>query len=174
MRRVPVEDGVPIASVVVLLALLAGAALPPAVWAQETAVSSVDDLLRAEVRIREGRIDEARREVERWWISSGGHGSPETLQFALWLRGILTVDPLQADRDFQRIVLEFPSSPHAAPSRLRLGQSAHARGDLVEALKHYEALDRDYPGTRFRLIARSWLERFRGPAQDEARRRGIG
>ncbi len=134
------------------------AAAPTA--AQEVSRASVDDLLRAEARVREGRIDEARSEVQRWWAQSEGRAAPELVQFALWLRGILTVAPDQADLDFQRIVLEFPSSPHAAPARLRLGQSAHARNELRTALRHYLALERDYPGTQFRLIARAWLDRY--------------
>ncbi len=139
--------------------------------AQERAATSVDDLLRAEARIREGRIDEARREVDRWWRVTEGESTPEVLQFAIWLRAILTVDPVQAERDFHRLVIEFPSGPHAAPARVRLGQSAHARGDLVAALRHYVALDRDYPGTRFRLIARAWLDRYGAAARAAA---GVG
>ena len=133
---------------------------------------SVDDLLRAEARIREGRIGEARTEVERWWLLTSGDATPELLQYALWLRGILTVDPTQADRDFRRIVLEFPSGPRAGASRLRLGQSAHARGDLEAALRHYRALDRDFPGSRFRIIARSWLDRYEAAAEAMIRSRG--
>lgn len=140
--------------------------------AAQTSTASVDDLLRAEARVREGRITEARAEVERWWLLTEGRSTPEMLQYALWLRGILTIDPSQADRDFRRIVLEFPRGPRAAASRLRLGQSAHARGDLEAALRHYRALDRDFPGTRFRIIARAWLDRYEAAAEAAIRGRG--
>ena len=140
-------------------------AVPVAAAGQATPPASVDDLLRAESRIREGRIAEARREVARWWLVSGGEATPEVLPFALWLRGILTVDPVQADLDFRRIVVEYPSGPYAGPARLRLGQSAHARGDLPAALRHYRALDRDHPRSRFRLIARAWLDRYEAAAE---------
>ncbi len=139
---------------------------------QQAPEASSDPLLRADARVREGRIDEARSEIERWWAVTDGQATPENLHFALWLRGILTEDPDQADLDFQRIVMEFPRCPHAAAARLRLGLSAHARGQLRTALRHYLALDRDYPGTRFRLIARAWLDRYEALART-AREPGV-
>ena len=42
-------------------------------------------------------------------------------QRGLWLRAILTVDPLMAGLDFQRLVLEYPGGAHSDEALLRLG-----------------------------------------------------
>jgi len=117
-------------------------------------------LNRVQARLDEGRVREARGELERWWAQHQVDGGTGELQRALWLRALLTVDPRIADVDFRRLVLEFEDGPYAGQARLRLGQSAHALGDMDAAREHYLALERDYPRSGLRLAARSWLDRY--------------
>jgi len=142
-------------------AAVLGVALVPAnAWAQGGVSSGVLTLNRAQVRMDEGRIREARLELTQWWDVSRASGSDGELQRALWLRGLLTVDPRIADVDFRRLLLEFPQGPYTGQARLRLAQSAHARGDLEAAKEHYVALERDFPSGGLRLAARAWLDLY--------------
>lgn len=108
----------------------------------------------------EGRIREARVELTQWWALYGSESREGELQRALWLRGLLTVDPRIADVDFRRLIQEFPDGSYTGGARLRLAQSAHAQGDFEAAKEQFVSLERDYPGTGLRLAARAWLDRY--------------
>lgn len=138
-----------------LLAGLAAGALP--------ASGQSSELDRAEELARLGRVEEARQILTAWWAGPRTAAPARELQRGLWLRGRLTVDPAQAELDFQRIVVLYPSSPYAPQALFRLAQSAHARGDAEAARGHVAALVRDYPNSPSRQQAEAWLSAA-GPA----------
>ena len=140
---------------VTLLGLLGGT---PSAGAQEAA--SLD---RVEELSGQGRTEEARAVLMTWWSETAGAASRRDVQRGLWLRGCLTVDPSQAELDFNRLVIEYPGGPYSDMALLRLAQSSYARGDSLEAVGHVDRLAREYPASSARREAEAWLATA-GPA----------
>lgn len=124
--------------------------------AQSPTLQRVEDLARG------GRAEEARVELMEWWNGSRADATQRDLQLGLWLRGRLTVDPAQAELDFQRLAVLYPSSPYAPQAIFRLAQSKYAQGDVQGARRHVDTLVRDYPSSQSRTEAEAWL-RTAGP-----------
>ena len=125
---------------------------------------SGDALDQAGELTRLGRTEEAREILAGWWDGAAADASRADMQRGLWLRGRLTVDPVQAELDFQRLVVLYPSGPHAPDALFRLAQAAHARGDGEAARSYVAALTRDHPSSPVRGEADAWL-RGAGPAE---------
>jgi hypothetical protein len=121
------------------------------VVAQSPTLGRVEDLARM------GRAEEARVELMEWWAGARDGSSQRDLQLGLWLRGRLTVDPAQAELDFQRLAVLYPSSPYTPQALFRLAQSGHAEGDAEGARRHVATLVRDYPSSQSRTEAEAWL-----------------
>jgi cell division septation protein DedD len=137
-------------AVAVAVALIAGA-VPPPVGGQ--VLERVDSLAR------EGRVQAARARLLRWFDVEADRADRDAMQRALWLRGILTLDPRQAEVDFTRLALEYPGGAFSDQALLRLARAARARGDLAGAARYYRRLSRDHPNSPARLEARGWLDR---------------
>lgn len=129
----------------------------PAV-AQSPALQSVEEFARM------GRAEEARVELMEWWNGARDGSSQRDLQLGLWLRGRLTVDPAQAELDFQRLVVLYPSSPYTPQALFRLAQSSHAQGDADATRRHVATLVRDYPTSPSRREAEAWLSQAGTPS----------
>ena len=155
--------------IALVLALGLSTAVP--LYAQGGVGPSVLTLNQAQSHLDEGRIREARAELERWWALHQEEATGGELQRALWLRALMTVDPEIAEVDFRRLTLEFSGGPYAGGAQLRLAQAADARGDRDRAREHYQRLARDYPNGGLRFEALSWLERHGGllPARERER-----
>lgn len=129
---------------------------------------SAQDLDRAEALAREGRLEEARTHVSAWWNGPGAEGAPRSeLQQALWLRGVLTLDPTQATLDYTRLVVEHPGSRFTDLALLRLGRIADATGDHRSARRYFEILRRDHPRSPVNAEAREWLDGHPAEAGDQ-------
>lgn len=131
---------------------------------------AAQDLDRADRLAREGRLDEARGEVMAWWSGPGAdRPAREEVQHALWLRGLLTLDPSQAMLDYTRLVVEHPVGEFTARALLRLARIAEARGDEAVARRHFEVLRRDHPRSPHVAEAAAWLEAHPAPEESAAR-----
>ncbi len=139
-------------AVTVAAALLVGAG---------AAAQEPPELRRVDTLVADGRIAQARQELQEWWDTRWGQADRQDRQHGLWLRGVLTVDPSQALRDYQRLVLEYPGGRYAARALHRLAQAAEARERTLEAAGHYEQLVQEYPDTPEQLEARRWLDEHR-------------
>lgn len=137
-------------SVIVFSLLLVVAGFGDPLEGQED-LDVVNELISA------GRTEEARAILESWWEDYHALADRGDRQQALWLRAVLTVDPLIAGLDYQRLVLTYPSSPYSDEALQRLGLISAAEGDLAEAVDYFRALVRDYPGSPKRGIALAWL-----------------
>lgn len=122
-----------------------------------TPVLGQSSLERVEQLTRLGRAEEARVELMEWWNGDRADASRRELQRGLWLRGRLTVDPVQAELDFQRLTVLYPSGQFTADAILRLAQSAFATGHEAAARAYVATLARDYPRTDAREAADAWL-----------------
>ena len=139
------------------LLLLAVLLLRPApVFAQTpSSLAQMDSLVAA------GRTEDARGALTAWWDRTNVPAESKQraptnraeLQRAVWLRGLLTVDPTQAAVDYQRLVVEYPGGPYTDRALLRLAQTAEAKGDALRAREHLRTLLRDYPTSPSRLDA---------------------
>ena len=142
-----------------VLALAAALASPAP--AQQT-------LERADSLASAGRAEEARSALLGWWEAQASGASRADLQRALWLRGLLTVDPSQAALDYQRLVVEYPGGPYTDGALLRLAQVERAAGRPERALAYLRALVRDYPSSPQRLRARGLIEAVEAEAERTA------
>ncbi len=106
---------------------------------------------------RMGRTEEARDVLLLWWDADRGGASRREMQRALWLRGRLTVDPVQAALDFRRLAVLYPSGQFTADAIFRLAQSSWAMGDEQGARDFVGQLVRDYPRSGARREAEAWL-----------------
>lgn len=117
----------------------------------QSALEEVERLTRL------GRTEEARTALADWWEGDRAEASRRELQRGLWLRGRLTVDPVQAELDFQRLVVLYPSGQFTPDALLRLAQASWAMGDEDGARSHVATLQRDYPGADATETAGRWL-----------------
>lgn len=128
------------------------------VRAQDAKPDSVGMLERADTLVREGRADEARTLVTTWWARDRSGASRDDLQHAIWLRGVLTVDPRQAAVEYRRLVVEFPGGPFGDRAMARLAQGAAASGDSLQAAHMWQELLRERPRSPWVEEARGWLD----------------
>jgi len=111
--------------------------------------------------VMDGRTEDARQALMMWWDHANAPVNSKQrvptarieLQYAVWLRAVLTVDPVQAAVDYQRLVVEYPAGPYSDRALLRLAQAAEARGDALQAREYLRTLLRDYPTSPARLDA---------------------
>lgn len=118
---------------------------------------AAQDLDRVETLAAEGRMEAARVELMRWWDGPRATAPRERLQQALWLRGLLTLDPHEAAADYRRLAVEFPGGPYTDRALLRLARLAEAQGDADEAARWFARLLADHPGSPAGLEARAWM-----------------
>jgi hypothetical protein len=134
-------------TLIVLVTMLAGGV--PA--AAQSSLERVEELTRL------GRAEDARAALTRWWEEDQRSASRRDLQRALWLRGRLTVDPMQAELDFQRLAVLYPSGQFTPDAILRLAQASYAMGNEEGARRYVDTLARDYPRSEARERAVAWL-----------------
>lgn len=128
-----------------------------ALMATATPLSGQSALEEVERLTRLGRTEEARVALADWWEGDRAESSRGELQRGLWLRGRLTVDPVQAELDFQRLVVLYPSGRFTPDALLRLAQGSWAMGDEDAARSHVATLQRDHPGAEATRRAARWL-----------------
>lgn len=133
------------------LAVLTAALMAPGAGTAQT-LDRVDDF------IREGRLEDARAALLAWGDANPRPGRQDR-QRGLWLRGLLTLDPDQAEVTYRQLALEYPGGPYTDQALLRIATAAALRGDLGEAAANFRDLERHYPGTPARLEAVEWLRR---------------
>ena len=132
-----------VAATLALMLLLAVVAAPE-LGAQDTAEAGLD---RVQALLDEGRVDNARRAYEQWWDRWSAEAPRDQQQRSLWLRALLSIDPAEAELDYRRLVLEYPTGPWTDRALLRLAYAAEARGAAAEAREHFQRLVRDHPGS---------------------------
>ena len=135
----------------IVFVVVSALANPHLVSAQSSTLEQVERFTRL------GKTEEARAALLAWWENDRIDASRREQQRGLWLRGRLTVDPVQAGLDFQRLALLYPSGQFAPDAVLRLAQAAWAMGDKDAALRHLDTLERDYPRSEALEQARDWI-----------------
>jgi cell division septation protein DedD len=150
----------------VLLLLVGGVARAQDSAAAAAAAPVVPDpadtlLRRAEQMVYEGHAAAGRAIIDSV-LAATATGTPQYAE-VLFTKAVVAPTAFEAERDFQRVIVEYPSSPRADDALLRIAQEEIARGDKEAARQHLTRLDRDRPPSstwpRANLsVARAWFE----------------
>ena len=85
-------------------------------------------------------------------------GSPEHAEGLFW-RAVTAAKAEDAERDYLRIVIEYPLSGRAEDALIRLAELEMMRGDRVRAQRHLQRLIVEHPNGVSRARASYWLAR---------------
>jgi len=144
-----------------LLAIaIAGVSLAPfAPLAAQQSDSTVTDtaFLTAQRLVVEGRGQDGRAIIARE-LASAPEGSPRYVE-ALYWRAALAATAADAERDYKRIIIEFPVSRRSESALVGLAQLELARGDRAQAMQHLERVVREHPSGPSRARASFWMAR---------------
>ena len=124
--------------------------------------SAQDLLVRTDQLSRSGRTEQARELLLLWWEREAAGATRSDRQRGIWLRAALTVDPVEAAIDYQRLVVEFPGGAFADRALTRLAQTAEVMEELARAAEYYRRVVHDHPGSSFAAPASRWLEKHAG------------
>src|SRR5690349_3946629 len=72
---------------------------------------------------------------------------------ALYWRGALAEAAADAERDYRRVIVEYPLSPYADDALLALAELEQARGDRAAAYQHLQRFVREHPASPARARA---------------------
>ncbi|HKK93028.1 MAG TPA: hypothetical protein VJ925_06315, partial [Longimicrobiales bacterium] len=108
-------------------------------------MAAAQDLDRVAQLGSDGRTADARDSLLAWWDATWDDASRSERERALWLRGVLTLDPVAASATYRRLVVEYPAGAYSEPALSRLGQLSAAVGDTLGASRWFTVLERDYP-----------------------------
>ena len=78
----------------------------------------------------------------------------------LYWRGALSSTAADAERDYRRIIVEYPFSPHSGDALLALAQLEMARGERDPAIDHLQRFLLQRPNDPERVRAGIWLGRM--------------
>src|SRR5687767_10516689 len=133
--------------------------MPTAVLsAQQADSTSTDTTFHAAQRlVVEGRGQEGRAIIARE-LAAAPEGSPRYVE-ALYWRAALAATAADAERDYKRIIIEFPVSRRAESALVGLAQLELARGDRSQAMQHLERVVREHPTGASRARASFWMAR---------------
>src|SRR5688500_9169934 len=85
-------------------------------------------------------------------------GTPAYAEGLFW-RAVTASKVEDAERDYLRIVIEFPLSPRAEDALIRLAELEMMRGDRTRAQRHLQRLIIEHPNGPARARASYWLAR---------------
>jgi cell division septation protein DedD len=137
LRRVLSPSTIAIVSLVLATPTRAGAQGAGPVTAADSA------FVRARQLVANGNGAAGRLLVDSM-IAAAMPGSPDYAE-ALYWRANLAVAGGDSERDYRRIVVEYPASPRAADALLQLAQLEMARGDRAAAMVHLERFMMENP-----------------------------
>lgn len=125
----------------IILGLLAASALAMPAAAQQSAADAV--FARARQLVVNGNGAAGRLLIDSV-LSATAYVSPVYGE-ALYWRAALAVSSADAERDYRRLVVEYPVSSHIDEALLQLAQLESARGDRASATQHLDRYLTDYP-----------------------------
>ena len=142
-------------SLVTICLFIASASALAAQQADSTTTDTT--FLAAQRLVVEGRGAEGRAMIARE-LSAVPEGSPRYVE-ALYWRAALAATAADAERDYKRIIIEFPVSRRSESALVGLAQLELARGDRAQAMQHLERVVREHPSGPSRARASFWMAR---------------
>jgi len=85
-------------------------------------------------------------------LRAAAEGSPSYGDALFW-RGALAETAADAERDYRRVIVEYPLSPYADDALLSLAELEQARGDRAAAFQHLQRFVREHPASAARARA---------------------
>jgi hypothetical protein len=143
-------------SVRLAVMILAGAS--PAVAGAQERVPADSAYIRAHRLVAQGRGDAGRAIVDSM-LRVVATGTPEYAEGLFW-RASTATRAEDAERDYLRIVIEYPLSPRAEDALIRLAEMEMLRGDRTRAQRHLQRLIVEHPNGASRAKASYWLARL--------------
>jgi cell division septation protein DedD len=113
--------------------------------------------LAAQRLVVEGHGEEGRAIIARE-LAAAPEGSPRHVE-ALYWRAALASTAADAERDYKRIIIEYPASRRSESALVGLAQLELARGDRAQAMQHLERVVREHPSGPSRARASFWMAR---------------
>ena len=89
---------------------------------------------------------------------------------ALFWRGALAETAADAERDYRRVIVEYPLSPYSDDALLSLAELEQARGDRAAAYQHLQRFVREHPASPARARAGLAAARLAFEQRDNASR----
>jgi cell division septation protein DedD len=120
-----------------------GAAQDPAP-ASRPPLPATDSIFRRARRLVSEGDGAAGRAVVDSMVRTAAEGSP-AYGDALYWRGALAETAADAERDYRRVIVEYPLSPYADDALLSLAELEQARGDRAAAYQHLQRFVREHP-----------------------------
>jgi tetratricopeptide (TPR) repeat protein len=142
-----------------LLTVLSLSLAPVTVLVAQQSDTTVTDttFLGAQRLVVDGRGDEGRAIIARE-LAAASEGSPRYVE-ALYWRAALASTAADAERDYKRIIIEFPVSRRSESALVGLAQLELARGDRAQAMQHLARVVREHPSGPSRARASFWMAR---------------
>ncbi len=148
-RRLAITLGILIAS-----HRAAGAQTPDST-ARKSVAAMDTAFAHARQLVMEGKADAGRQIVDSI-LAATPPGSP-AYGNALYGRAMVAPTAADAERDYQRIIVEYPRSAHAGDALLQLAQLERSRGDRSSAIAHLERFLQEHPTSTKRGRTGLWL-----------------
>jgi hypothetical protein len=112
---------------------------------------------RAQVLVNDGNATAGRAIVDSM-IALAAPGSNDYAEGVYW-RAVLAATAADAELDYRRIVVDYPTSPRVEDALIRLAQLEMARGNYDAALRHLNRLTTEHPDSPARGRAGYWAAR---------------
>ncbi|MEO5510190.1 MAG: SPOR domain-containing protein [Longimicrobiales bacterium] len=140
----------------------------PALHAQ--GATATNPLAAIDSLLAHSRFRDAAAALDKWERDNSNRITPAQRATALLLRARMITNADSARALYLQISLGYPSSPEAPIAFLRLGQIAHAAGDMTRARSYFQRVVSDYPDAATHADAVAWLGRpgVTGPGRTRA------
>src|SRR5215212_6447776 len=112
---------------------------------------------RAQTLVNDGNAQAGRALVDSM-IAIAQPGSNDYAEGVYW-RAVLAATAADAEMDYRRVVVAFPSSPRVEDALIRLAQLEIARGNYDGALRHLTRIGAEHPDSPARGRAGYWAAR---------------
>lgn len=145
MVSLAIVGRVPITRLLVLFSVVSLGWPMSRIRAQAASAATEPVFVRAQQMVTAGQ-DSAGRAIVDSVLAATTPGTPRYAEVLFW-RATLSKTAAGAERDYQRIAVEYPISPRAAEALFRLSQLEMTRGDRISARAHLERLQREHPSS---------------------------
>ena len=112
---------------------------------------------RAQTLVNDGNAQAGRALVDSM-IAVAQPGSNDYAEGIYW-RAVLAATAADAEMDYRRIVVDYPSSPRVEDALIRLAQLEIARGNYDGALRHLTRIANEHPDSPAGARAGYWMAR---------------
>lgn len=112
---------------------------------------------RAQALVNDGNATAGRALIDSM-IAVAAPGSNDYAEGVYW-RAVLAATAADAELDYRRIVVDYPTSPRVEDALIRLAQLEMARGNYDAALRHLNRLATEHPDSPARGRAGYWTAR---------------